>query len=301
MLHTLNPVVFVKKNVNKNQKAILCSNCAHWIHIKCNGTSIMDYNQMIEYNSTLSDEEIENCEWLCNKCQILKTSQIFPYGLESNIELLNINYADSMKSLENLPTFDITSQAANFDSLKQYDIDENIIDNLNSRYYSAQEFQLLTANNTFNVFHTNLDGLESKFDLLCNFINNTKIDLDIICLSETSQKLNQDFDTNITIGGYKQPFTTGGVALYTKDNINAFEQEDLKNIDDCFEAIWVEINNEKSKNIICGCGCVYRHPNSDIQTFDNYTNKCLTKITKERKQCYLSSDFNIDLLKYAIA
>ena len=56
-----------------------------------------------------------------------------------------------MKFLENLPTFDITSQAANFDSLKQYDIDENIIDNLNSRYYSAQEFQSLTANNPFNV------------------------------------------------------------------------------------------------------------------------------------------------------
>ena len=174
-----------------------------------------------------------------------------------------------------------------------------------SRYYSAQEFQSLTANNTFNVFHTDLGGLESKFDLLCNFINNTKIDLDIICLSETSQKLNQDFDTNITIGGCKQPFTTGskfskgGVALYTKDSINTFEQEDLKNIDDCFKAIWVEINNEKSKNIICGC--VYRHPNSDIQTSDNYINKCLPKITKERKQCYLSGDFNIDLLKYDVS
>ena len=30
----------------------------------------------------------------------------------------------------------------------------------------------------------------------------------------------------------------------------------------------LKIKNEKSKNIICGC--VYRHPNSDIQTFDNY-------------------------------
>ena len=111
-----------------------------------------------------------------------------------------------------------------------------------------------------------MDGLENKFDLLHNFVNNTKLDLDIICLSETGQKLNQDLDTNITLEGYKQPFSTGskfnkgGVAIYTKDN-NVFEREDLKKIDDCFEAIWVEIKNDKTKNIICGCN---RHPNSDI-------------------------------------
>ena len=44
-----------------------------------------------------------------------------------------------------------------------------------------------------------MDDLENKFDLLHNFVNNTKLDLDIICLSETGQKLNQDFDTNITL------------------------------------------------------------------------------------------------------
>ena len=86
MLHTLiYPCGICKKNVNKNQKAILCLNCTHCIHIKCNSTPIMDYNQMIEYNSTRNDEEIEYCEWLCNKCQILKTSQIFPYWLGINI------------------------------------------------------------------------------------------------------------------------------------------------------------------------------------------------------------------------
>ena len=43
-------------------------------------------------------------------------------------------------------------------------------------------------------------------------------------LSETSQKLNQDFGTNIMIDGYKTPFVQGskfnkgGVAIYTKDD-----------------------------------------------------------------------------------
>ena len=131
------------------------------------------------------------------------------------------------------------------------------------------------------------------------------MDLDIICLSETSQKLNNDFDTNVMMDGYKQPFTTGskfskgGVAIYGKNNLNIIERDDLKKVDDCFEAIWVEIKVDKAKNIICGC--IYRHPNSDIKTFENYIDKYLTKIAKENKNCYLTGDFNIDLLKYDVS
>ena len=53
---------------------------------------------------------------------------------------------------------------------------------------------------------------------------------------------------------------------------------------------------EKSKNIVCGC--IYRHPNNEVEVFTDYISKCLGKITKEKKECYLSGDFNIDLLKY---
>ena len=63
-----------------------------------------------------------------------------------------------------------------------------------------------------------------------------------------------------------KPFTTGsksargGVAIYVKDDLKAFERDDLNIIENEFEAIWIEIDIEKSKNIICGC--FYRHPNS---------------------------------------
>ena len=113
-----------------------------------------------------------------------------------------------MKALENLPSYEITSQAANFDALKPSNIDENIINNLNSRYYATHEFQSLAKENSFNIFHSNMDDLERKFGLLCNFVNNTKMDLDTICISETAQKLNQDFYTNTTLDGYKQPFSS---------------------------------------------------------------------------------------------
>ena len=42
-------------NVHNNQKAIEYTNCKHWNHIKCNDTSIMDYNQIIIANSNLTE------------------------------------------------------------------------------------------------------------------------------------------------------------------------------------------------------------------------------------------------------
>ena len=178
-----------------------------------------------------------------NSCVVnvkfLELHKYFPFGLKNNQEVSNIIQTDSMKALENLPSYEITSQATNVDSRKQSDIDENIVNYLNSRYHSAHEFQSLKKDNSFNIFHSNLHGHESKFYLQCNFVNNTKMDLDIICISETAQKLNQSYDTNITLDGYKYPYTTcskfhkGGVAIYigisliyNKDKINVSKRED---------------------------------------------------------------------------
>ena len=34
------------------------------------------------------------------------------------------------------------------------------------------------------------------------------------------------------------------------------------------------------------CGCLYRHPNSDIDEFMKYIAICLTKVNKEKKDCF---------------
>ena len=45
--------------------------------------------------------------------------------------------------------------------------------------------------------------------------------------------------------------------------------------DKSFEAVWIEIKNEKNKNIVCGC--LYRHPHSDMENFIDYYLKALLK------------------------
>ena len=119
---------------------------------------------------------------------------------------------------------------------------------------------------------------------------------------ETSQKTDVDFLSNISIDNYHAPYTTGskfargGVVIYAKNNLQVTERLDLKENNDYLEAIWLEISVKKGKNIICGC--IYRHPNTDISLFTDYIDKYLSKLSKENKKCYLSGDFNIDLLKY---
>ena len=60
---------------------------------------------------------------------------------------------------------------------------------------------------------------------------------------------------------------------------------------------FIEISIFKRCNIIIGC--IYRHPNMDLDEFnDNYLNILLDKLSKENKCVFLLGDFNIDLSKY---
>ena len=183
--------------------------CNYWIHIKCNGTSKEDYQEMIELNLQLTDEEIESQNWFCCKCEISNLAEIFPFGLQDNYEIINILNADSLKFVGNLPSFETISKVREIESLNQYDIDENIVNNINSRYYTVEEFKTLNKKCNFNILHSNINGLENKFEEYHHFINSTNMNIDILCISETSQKENISFSSNISIDGYKNPFALG--------------------------------------------------------------------------------------------
>ena len=114
---------------------------------------------------------------------------------------------------------------------------------------SAHEFKNMNKSDTFNILHSNLNGLQNKFDDYHTFITSANINIDILCISETMQKENCPFQLNISVDGYRQPFTLcsktarGGVAIYVNDNYNEIERNDLNIVDNSFEAVWVEYLN----------------------------------------------------------
>ena len=63
-----------------------------------------------------------------------------------------------------------------------------------------------------------------------------------------------------------------------------------------FESLFIQLTNNKYKNIIIGV--VYRPPDSDVTKFTNDIEQILSVVTKEHRQCFLLGDYNINLLKH---
>ena len=46
------------------------------------------------------------------------------------------------------------------------------------------------------------------------------------------------------------------------------------------------------------CGIIYRHPDGNVETFQEYLNSTIEWIHRENKYCMIMGDFNLDLLKF---
>ena len=101
-----------------------------------------------------------------------------------------------------------------------------------------------------NIFHSNVNGLETKFDNLHEFLSCSLINIDFVSITETSQTNNENFIRNVDIGGYDLYSTArGGTAIYVNNKFNSFERNDIKIINDEFESVWIELNNKEVKTL----------------------------------------------------
>ena len=154
-----------------------------------------------------------------------------------------------------------------------------------------------------NFLHLNISSLSYHFSELQTLLLSTKVNFDIIGISESRIKQNKNPIRNINFQNYNIEHcttgaTNGGVLLYIKDNISYKWRKDLKIYKSKnLESTFLEVINQSGKNIIAGC--IYRHPCMDLTEFDNdYLNSLSEKPLREKnKHIILMEDFNVDLLK----
>ena len=143
--------------------------------------------------------------------------------------------------------------------MNDFDIDNNIINIVNSKYHSLDDINKIKLPiQNFPIFHTNIRSLSKHFDLLHTQLSTINIPFDVTGISESKQQLDKSFLVNVDIKGYSmytQPTKSscGGCAIYVKSQLDHHVRNDLSVLEDDFETIWVEINNHKSKNFLCCC------------------------------------------------
>ena len=200
-----------------------------------------------------------------------------------------------------LTCVDIVNDTIKFTNISNNEINDELPNNTSCKYYSVNEYYQISNSEykSLNIFHSNVNGLESKLGNLHEFLSSSNHKMDILSITETSET-EIGFLKNVDLEGYEKFHTAsksskGGTAIYINNKLDVVERNDLKIEHDEFEGTWVEIKNTNSINIISGC--IYRHPHNNFNDFFNYLDKCLGKLAKENKEVYISGDFNFDLLK----
>ena len=156
---------------------------------------------------------------------------------------------------------------------------------ISCNYYDIDQLQTwgeLTYKSSYSLFHLDNCSLSKIIDAFEHLIQSTKTDLDIIAVSESSITKNKFLQFEISIPNYSYNFcatkaNTGGIRNHlsnkTWNDLKIYKSSEL-------ESKLIEICYPKKTNIIMGC--IYKHPNMDINEYKyDYLNELLDKISKE--------------------
>ena len=70
------PCSICRYEVKHNHKAIQCTSCELWVHIKCNGISVDEYTQR-QNNNLENPNLVDNELWSCMLCILNERSAFF--------------------------------------------------------------------------------------------------------------------------------------------------------------------------------------------------------------------------------
>ena len=283
------------KNVRENAKAVCCDVCDKWVHIKCNSISPNRYDE-------LCDED-NNESFYCIKC----FNEALPFGF-ANDKCFHESVTLGLNSpnIEDLNFCISKTEKKTINFLKKT-ISENNDPNIQNslcKYYTIDEFcsNNYNGNQYFSIFHLNINSLQFHKNDLEILLDALKLKFDIIAISETRLRKGIAPVHDINLPSYHEPQSTpteaakGGTLLYIGDNLNYKPRKDLEIYETKkIESTFVEIINKTGKNIIIGC--IYKHHTISPKDFTLAMAPLLSKLSKEKKTCYLAGDFNMNLLQ----
>ena len=179
-----------------NQQSIYCTHCSNWVHQKCNGTSKAEFDFLME--------EADNIPFHCILCSIQNNNEIIPFGYSSSSDLLDLYGIDFSSQLALLPTLETRSKLYNLPNLNDFDMDENLIHIIDSKYYEIPEFSKLShdVKDGFSLFHLNIRSLSAHLTELSQLLSCLDLMFDVLGICETKEQIDGGFLPNVSLPGY---------------------------------------------------------------------------------------------------
>ena len=202
--------------------------------------------------------------------------------------------SDGQNRLANLPRFEILSKLDNIPNLNNFDVERNVIEEVNFGYYTSQQFEeKISGNdsyykNNFSAFHCNVRSLSANYNDLYKLLTDLAFPISIIGLSGTKILHDVRQISNTDILGYdfiSQPTLSNakGVGFSVKHGLQYHIRDDLSALTEEYESLWIEINCRSSKNVLCGV--IYRHPKGKTEQFIAHLSSVLDRVSTEKKLC----------------
>ena len=176
-----------QKIINKNHRAIQCSLCKNWIHLKCNK---LDKNDFEFFQNHIQEE------FYCIAC----IANNVPFSKLNNNEFSLLVNKGILRTMEKDIDFDPSSyQQAVFDRLNSeinnnaFDLDADVNEGNNDvyptidcKYYSIDQFisEKLHPSRTFSILHFNIHSVERHIEEFRVVLEMMNFKFDIICLSK---------------------------------------------------------------------------------------------------------------------
>ncbi|KAL7382736.1 hypothetical protein ABVT39_027076 [Epinephelus coioides] len=199
-----------------------------------------------------------------------------------------------------LKTFEYTEHR-DYDIENDIDPENNFFINTQSQceYYTEEQFSnKFKKDGEVSIIHFNSRSLNSNLSKIKHCLKQLKNKFTVIAISETW--LSEEQTALVEIEGYEMYHMNrkqkkgGGVAVYIEKTYRSKTIKDMSEaISNVMECITVEIETEKSKNILISC--VYRAPGSCVEVFKEKLLSIYEKVNKN-KLFFACGDFNIDLL-----
>ena len=99
---------------------------------------------------------------------------MFPFASLANEEVLGLHDFDLPSFIDSAPAFEITSNLMDLPNLSDYDIDEHMPQNIDSRYFTLPKLSSLQLSSTdFSILHTNIRSLSDHHDELVSLSAHT--------------------------------------------------------------------------------------------------------------------------------